>query len=432
MSVDMAEPNSGNPFNTNFLSSSDLIALNNRDRIHSGFLGPSVIQGDSTSLQAWIHEPNSGRISESYVLKNMQPEREPLGVFPYGTSYQFSGTQDQDHYMEGMPLSASSIATILAARLDTQENLEKPVSSAALVYPFEIPRNVVPNDNADALHSSQRSMKYGHDGVPAGTSTKWDFNNFVARPELAGMVMGRTGLQSFESMINLNPNEWITSENANLDSESPSGCSRLSNELSLSLATSNPSMIRRASIQDQCSEICSSSRPYERCLGSEQTSCSRNLSLSFGSYRPVQLSHFLSGSRYIHVMQEILADIAAYSLGSLDLMKSPATGIEDRADASLSSSCTAPEGYPSAASDEFSDASNIVRYQIDPILQGCEAEIKKKQLLALLQVVCGVTFAVKFEISLSLYLFLDEGLLLSWEIPWEGREKRGRQILSEL
>ncbi|KAL3500690.1 hypothetical protein ACH5RR_039783 [Cinchona calisaya] len=378
MSVDMTEPNSGIPFDTNFLSSSDFSVLNNRDRILSGFPGSSLVRGDSTSLQAWIQEPNSGRISDSYMLRNTQQEREPLGVFPYGASYQVSSTQVQDQYMEGMPLSAASIATLLAARFDTQKNRE-PVSSAPIVYPLETPRISVLNDNSQ--NPSAQNAE------PTGASTKWDFNNFVAHPELAGMVMGRTGLQPFEPMMNLNPNEWITSENDNLDSDSPSGSSRLTKELSLSLSTLNTSTVSRTSIQDQRSQICNSSSTYERCLGSEQTSCSRNLSLSFGSYRPVQLSQFLSGSRYIHVMQEILADIATYSLGSLDLMKSPAIGLEDRVDASISSSCTAVEGYPSALSDDFSDASNSIRYQIDPIVQGQELERKKKQLLALLQVV---------------------------------------------
>ncbi|XP_027182960.1 homeobox protein ATH1 [Coffea eugenioides] len=387
MPIDMTEPSSGNPFDANFLSSSELIVLNNRDRILSGIPGPSVVQGDGTSSQAWIHEPNSGRISDSYMLRNTLPEREPMGVVPYGASHQISSTQVQDRYMEGVPLSAASIATLLAARSDNQENLEKPVSSAPLIYPLEIPRSIVLNDNADNLNPSHSSMRYGYDGLPASTSTKWDFNNFAAHPELAGAAVGRTGLQPFESMMNLYPNEWITSENANLDSDSPSGCSRLSNELSLSLAMTNPSVVHRTSIQDQCSEICGSSSPCERCLGSEQTSCNRNLSLGFGSYRPVQLSQFLSGSRYIHVMQELLAEIAAYSLGSLDLMKSPAIGMEDRADASISSSCTAVEGYLSAASEDFSDASNIVRYQIDPVLPGRNAERKKKQLLGLLEAV---------------------------------------------
>ena len=136
MPIDMTEPSSGNPFDANFLSSSELIVLNNRDRILSGIPGPSVVQGDGTSSQAWIHEPNSGRISDSYMLRNTLPEREPMGVVPYGASHQISSTQVQDRYMEGMPLSAASIATLLAARSDNQENLEKPVSSAPLIYPL--------------------------------------------------------------------------------------------------------------------------------------------------------------------------------------------------------------------------------------------------------------------------------------------------------
>ncbi|KAL3498603.1 hypothetical protein ACH5RR_041335 [Cinchona calisaya] len=390
MPADMTDPNSGNPFSTNLISlgSSDMICFSNRDQIFSGFSGPSVVQSDNTSSQACIHEPNSGRDSDSYMLTNVQPQRESIGCFAYGASYPVSNTRVQDRLMEGMPLSAASMASLLAARFGTPENLEKSGSSAPLIYPLEVPRSVVPNDSFDTLDSSSpASMRYEHDSVPVAMSTKWDFNDFVPHPELSGMVMGRTGLQPFESMISINPNRWITSHSASIDSDSPSGSSRLSNELSLSLATSSPSVVCRSSIQGQCSEICCSSSPYERYLTSEQTSCSRNLSLSFGSYRPVQLSQFLSESRYIHVMQEILTEIATFSLGKIDLMCSPTMEIEDRTNASFSSSCTAVEGYSATVSDEFSYASERATYHTDHIVQGREVERKKKQLLALLQAV---------------------------------------------
>lgn len=368
----MTDPDSGYPFNTSLisLSSADLIVLHNRAQMVSGFPGPSVGENDNYNLQPSIHDADSGRICDSYTLRQVQPERDPGGVFSYDAPYPASNIDLQDPYMEGTPLSAISIATLLATRFDTHENPEQSASSAPLPYPLELTRCIATNDNYDPLNSSSHTtMRYRHDGLPSDTSSKWDFSNFAPHQELAGIVRGRTDLQFFDS---------------------PSGSSRLSNELSLSLATSNPLIMRRAAIQDQSSEICCSSSPCERCMGSEQTSTARNLSLSFGSYRPVQLSQFLSGSKYVNVMQEILAELAVYSLGNLDLTSTTAIGIDDRANFSFSSSCTAGEIYPETVSDDFADASCRVTNQIDPVFQLREVEKKKKQLLSLLQMVCEI------------------------------------------
>lgn len=59
---------------------------------------------------------------------------------------------------------------------------------------------------------------------------------------------------------------------------------------------------------------CSDMSSYKRHVGSDNTSCSSNsLSLNFNSTPPM-----LSGSRFLHAMQEILAEVAYYALQDFD------------------------------------------------------------------------------------------------------------------
>ncbi|CAI9093659.1 OLC1v1029214C1 [Oldenlandia corymbosa var. corymbosa] len=336
-----------------------IVSSNRGNQMVCGFSGPSIGQGSNYNVQpSYIHD------ADSYALRNLhQPEREsvPVGAFSYDASYPAASNihhVHQDSYMESMPISATSIATLLAARFDNHENPEQCASSAApFLYPLETFNPSFPQNN----------IRY--DGsLLSEADCNWASSNFAAHEELAGIVGSR----------NQQPGFFDTSSGSS---------SRLSNELSLSLATSNNHMVlRRASIQDQSSEICCSGSPYERCIGSEQTSSSRNLGLSFGSNRTIQLSQLISGSKYTRVMQEILAELAAFSLGNLDLTS---TEIGGRSNLSFASSCNAEKGYPESDSDYFpDDASWRVMNQVDcPVNQIREVEKKKKQLLDLLQVV---------------------------------------------
>ncbi|KAL7610610.1 homeobox protein ATH1 [Lactuca sativa] len=133
------------------------------------------------------------------------------------------------------------------------------------------------------------------------------------------------------------------------------------NELSLSLATC--SGISNLSLQG-------------RQLGSleQASSCnSRSLSLGFDSNsitdKPLQVLQCSSGSNgYLHTMQQILTEIATYSLGNLD-----------------------PVSYkPMIAPDEFSDGNNKYEYDDHRFVhafKGRSVEAKKKHLLALLEMV---------------------------------------------
>ncbi|XP_073301526.1 homeobox protein ATH1-like [Primulina huaijiensis] len=243
--------------------------------------------------------------------------------------------QDPNQVMEGIPFpTVAPVTALSSARNVTLDNQEKLPNFGHCVYPFD--------DSSNVVYSSFEAMNHGYETLPFDSSTKWDLNKFVT-PESVGRVIGRNGVQPLNQNENSFPNEWILSQNTAGTNSNSRGTSRFSNELSLSLASSQPSTVHGTSIQDQCSE---------------QTSCSsNNLSLSFDSYKPLQPSPLL-GSRLFQAMQEILAEIACYALVSYST-----TGIDNGNNIPvLSSHCIFP-------SDKL------------------EVEAKKKHMLALLQMI---------------------------------------------
>ncbi|XP_076937445.1 homeobox protein ATH1-like [Bidens hawaiensis] len=165
--------------------------------------------------------------------------------------------------------------------------------------PLEVSKSVVPNTYFPDV--------FGYDGTLNDMSRKWESNKFLTE---------RIGFNS-------HPNGWIPSDN------NPSVSSD-GNELSLGLAT--------------CSSMSN--------LSLQASSCNTN--------RPVQVLQCSSGSNgYLNMMQEILTEIASYSLGNLDQMT-----------------------YKQPNFDEFSDGNNKLE-----VLKSYGVEEKKKHLLALLEMV---------------------------------------------
>ncbi|KAF6138167.1 hypothetical protein GIB67_011007 [Kingdonia uniflora] len=132
------------------------------------------------------------------------------------------------------------------------------------------------------------------------------------------------------------------------------------NDLSLSLATYQPSAINIATVPDQCSDV-SSEAPGQTSRNSKE------LSSGFGYYKPIHLTNVVSGSKYLHAIQQILAEVANYSVGDLDhLTKMP-----------FSSSSSAEKDLVVTGLDG----------QMEFMMQRQDGEAKKAQLLTLLQMV---------------------------------------------
>lgn len=335
----------------------------------SGFSIPLVLQGEALNSHA----------SDADEFRNLQPE-DTIRNFSTGTSYSVNGNPIHDQFVEGIPLPRSSITILPTARCNTMENPDNFSTSGTFEYPLECPRNIVPSDYTNMMNSSCGTMNYVCNDLPYDTSSRWDFSKSLTSPELVGTVIPRP-------TINSTSNGWILPECGSLTNNSP-GSSLFSNELSLSLATSRPSVINRSSVQEPCLEMSSSGITsyslHQRHVGSEQTSCnSNNVSLSFNSTKPVEISHLLLGSSYFHVMQEILAETARFALENFDQTSYLTTGIEDRKDFSFS---LAGRGY-SALTPGYPDGDCQIMDRGNHILQDREVEIKKKHLLSLLQVV---------------------------------------------
>ncbi|XP_057477301.1 homeobox protein ATH1-like [Actinidia eriantha] len=261
-----------------------------------------------------------------------------------------------------VPISAASLATLLAARSHHHDDLKGLGTSMS-------------NDYYDSLNSAFVTyLDCGYEGILGGaTNSKRDSNNF----------------QSFPLVGNINPSLWVSSENFNMSLNKPSGSSNFRNELSLSLASCQPSFIHGARVQ--CSGISCSCVTClalnEKQLGPETSCNSKNLSPTFGSRGPDQILQFESGSTFFHVIQEILAEIASHSLDNQVQMNYPANGIVDGAKVSFCTSRLAEKGYAVVDSDDFSNRDAQFEAEMDVVIQRQEVEAKKKKLLGLLQLV---------------------------------------------
>ncbi|KAI3713749.1 hypothetical protein L1987_72335 [Smallanthus sonchifolius] len=211
-----------------------------------------------------------------------------------------------------IPISASALASLLASRHGQHESLDHPPFGQSL----EVPKSVVPNS-----YFPDNYGDFGYDGMMNDMSRKWESNKFLTPPT------ERIGFDT-------HPNGWISGDNnPNVSSDG--------NELSLSLAT--------------CSNVSNLSL-HGRQLGivEQASSCSNKNG-------PIQVFPCSSGSNgYLHMMQEILTEIASCSLGNLDHMS-----------------------FKQISFDDFSDRSN----KFDPVLKPYSIEEKKKHLLALLEMV---------------------------------------------
>ncbi|OVA11348.1 Homeobox domain [Macleaya cordata] len=311
------------------------------------------------------------------------------------TSMPLGNTEFQENFMGGTTLSATSLANLLATRTGLHENLNG--------LQLDHLRTFVSNNCCDTSNLSlTTSVNCGYGGqqdmeflasekdfdMNRQLDTRWDFNKLLGPPELAGKSSLTAVSQPYHFTGCSDAPGWISANKPTMEADHIYGYNMPCNELSLSLATEQPSIINVPNISDQCSEISCSAvthdSMHEKGLGSKQaSSSSKVLSLGFGSYRPVQLSQVLSGSKYLRVVQQILAEIARHSIGNLDLQ----TGIDPKL--SFSSSCTAEWGISVNRSDNFPyfGGENRSEEQMDLTLQKQKAEAKKAQLLSLLQVV---------------------------------------------
>ncbi|KAJ0090267.1 hypothetical protein Patl1_13009 [Pistacia atlantica] len=297
----------------------------------------------------------------------------------------------QEHFERGTPISSASLFNLLAARSGLPENLNNLAISGPSIYPEDHRSNIANDFSYDLNSSFATSMNSGYDEVLGNMNVKGDFEKSHVPPEFCGKIPSRTGFQPFSSMGNLHPSGWI-STGAHVTPDCHYDSSIKSNELSLSLATTQPPIIYGTNIGDQCSEISCSGETHHYVnatkLESEHSSHnSKELSLSFGSCGPAQFSQLISGSKYLLAIQEILAEIASYSLENLDEMSYLNGERKSGPKIPFFSSSPYGKGMPPMDCDENPDIDGGFGAQLDASLRRRTIEAKKTQLLTLLQLV---------------------------------------------
>ncbi|XP_042062146.1 homeobox protein ATH1-like isoform X2 [Salvia splendens] len=299
------------------------------DETVGGFgLPPTYIVGDAMNKLSGQLTSRVATASDALCPNNILSANRAMS--------QISPFHGADRFLEAIPLPNLSIGTFPYTSIDNhQEKVAIPGCPQNMRY------SAVMN-GLDVIGPSLETLPHGYGGLPFP-------------PELIGMVVGRTSLPPpAQPARSCNSREWPMMEQVGFGSHSQDS-SQYSNELSLSLVTSKPSILQGHSTpQMQCSEMCYS-------LPEHTSSSSKNQSP--GS-KPLQLPPLLPGSRFLEALQEILAAIACYALENIE-------------DIGINVS------YSSISSSNGIEADQAFVFQ----MQETSLEAKRKHLLSLLQMV---------------------------------------------
>ncbi|EXB66879.1 Homeobox protein ATH1 [Morus notabilis] len=366
------------------ISSPDMASRNSlvMDGISPHSTMNSLVQSYSFDHSSDLHVTNQAENIVSpnafYTYKRNVARDASLGSSSAAANCEFQET----------PESAVTIAAYVAAKGGLQENLNNlAISVMPQMYSAEVLADFVQNNCSNTSNSRfPTSMNGGNDEVLGIINSQWDIQKYPASLELVGKSSSE--FHPYSSTGNLAPNGWISPDSASLTTVHSYGSSKFSNELSLTLATSQPSAITGMNIPGQCSDMSCSAVAHnssnETMLGSDQTSCnSEELSLSFGSYRPPQFSQVILGSQYLCAVQEILAQIASFSLENVDHANYLNASLA--INTPFSSNCSAQREI--SLMDPSDGGSRPEGGEVDPALHRRAIETKKAKLLALLQMV---------------------------------------------
>ncbi|KAL1557316.1 homeobox protein ATH1-like [Salvia divinorum] len=270
------------------------------DHIVNGFVLPSThAVGDAMNKFAGHLTSRVGTASDAFC-GNIQSANG--GAVSFSSFPQTSLFHGADRFLEAIPLPNASIGTFPYTLIENHQ--EKVAFPTPLGCPLENTRYNTAMNGLNAVAPSLETMLHGYGGLPFP-------------PELARRVVGRTSLPPpAQPARSGHSREWPVMEQVGFASHSHDS-SQYSNELSLSLVTSRPSVLHGhlTTPHEQCSEMSCSNGVSSYSLP-EHTSCSsRNHSLGF---KTPLLPSLLSGSRFLEAMQEILAAIACYALENVE------------------------------------------------------------------------------------------------------------------
>ncbi|KAK6927291.1 POX domain [Dillenia turbinata] len=352
----------------------DVLDSNSQNQIMTAIPMFPTLQGEPVNyVHGNLHWTNGGRIVNSDVTGSRDIFHGRISNKD-ASAGSLHTTSDIRGFADETSVSAPPVADLFAARRSPRESLNDIVNT---MPPF----SAEASKTCDAQEFSNTSntafatpVTCGYEGVICDMNNKWEISKFLM-PEFPGTgLFTATRYEPFPFLGSGSPNSWMSSNSANMDVDHPYGSISRS-ELCLSLVTCQPPIVCGTSLPDLSSEVsCSGVTHSSTGMGLDQTSCNNNeLSLSFRSHRPAHLSSIVSGSKYLHVIQEILAEIASHALENVN---PEGTG--------MFSSASRGSGI---GSDEYPSRDGGFDGHAEPMVRGHEAEVKKMHLLALLQVV---------------------------------------------
>uniref|UniRef100_A0A1D1XLV1 Homeobox protein ATH1 n=1 Tax=Anthurium amnicola TaxID=1678845 RepID=A0A1D1XLV1_9ARAE len=343
-----------------------------------------------------------------------------------------SGNADiQEHLIENS-LSVSSFANLLCGSTGFVENIIPETIPSVSVLPSDEIRTYIPYNScstSNSLFPASVNCAYGaEDDINFLASRRYfnmngQLNSSRHYDEIVEcQVPGRkiTTVRPSYHVISGCDAAWISNKST-LNSSESCTYSVPSNELSLTLGSIQPPGMNMPSIPDHMPEIsCSSitqvtSKDNRYPDATELQVCShifwnpannfslgsreffprnRELSLSCGSPGRIHFSRVLLGSRYMHVAQHVLTEVASYALENLNEPDESSARIGSEPRLSFSSSCSGEKGASSMSSEEFSQSSDEIRSQghMESPFQRAESKSKKTELISMLQMVCSRSF----------------------------------------
>ncbi|CAK9312467.1 unnamed protein product [Citrullus colocynthis] len=286
-----------------------------------------------------------------------------------------SGNVELQNQLAGaIPITSLFQSTSLAPVNAIHENTKDSTFPDPQFQQLETFRTCILHSSSNASNSSfASSLICEGDESLCNASIKWENDRFHCIQQLSRENPEGSDFQTISSVEHLHQNGWMPSNTMN---------SKLWNELSLSLATSEAVLSGGTNFLDQYSQLAFSSAT-QPCLNSTElasnlnSDSSRDLSLSYGCSSPVRLSRAIAGSRYLSVIQDVLSQIASYPLEGSEQVSHSTTAVGF---VPFLSSSDATIEYGSDVTGKYSS-------QMEPEWQKLSVDAKKSHLLTLLQLI---------------------------------------------
>ncbi|MQL84505.1 hypothetical protein Taro_017012 [Colocasia esculenta] len=335
----------------------------------------------------------------------------------------FGNNDLREHLIENS-LSAASIANLLSGSTSVQDNINSAMPSASALPTEEI-RTFISNNSCNTFNSSLSASDNCAYGVEDDTELlvskrdmnmnsqnfRWNCDEMMGQQVLLSRTM--TTVRPSYHVMSSSDAAWIPSKSTLNSGDQYTYCMP-SNELSLTLGSSQLSIMNIRNIPDQCSEISCSGitqvtskdnryrdatelqvssqflRHSENDVGlgmglemRHNLPSSEDLSLDCGSSGHVHFSHLMLTSRYLNVAQQILAEVTNYALENQSDLNDSLARIESETRDPFSS---ISQGE---SPDELQHPSGETKSQshMELLLQRQIPKTKKTELISMLQMI---------------------------------------------